>query len=806
MSFEENRGQTGARVRFLARGHGYTLFLTDDEAAFSLIDAERVGAAMRMSLVGARSPRRVHGLDPLPGQSHYLRGSDSRRWTTGVRTYAKVRHQEVYRGIDLVYYGNQGQLEYDFLLKPGADPSRIRVRLAGVDRLRVAENGDLLMRLGDGELRQRRPVAFQNVSGVRREVSAAYVLEPEGIVGFRIGAYDTGLPLTIDPVLLYSTYLGGRGEVFGASEMAVDPSGAVYLAGTTTSVDFPTTSGALRPDQGGGDYDAFITKYDEEGRVVYSTYFGGHDTNDIGAIAVDRFGAVYVAGLTNAVDFPITPGAFQATCTRFPPTTTRSHQCNAGFVSKLDPSGSTFLFSTYFGSGVPYSAELPAYSSDITVDADLNVIMAGYAGRLLPVTAGVFQPVHRGASWTGFVAKLNAAGSALHYASYLGGDHFDFIYGVATDGEGNVYVTGESRSSDFPTTEGAFQRTCEEIDVPTSRGCSIAFVTKVNSTATALVYSTLLGGRETTGPAVNGLSSEARDIAVDQHGFAYVTGKSLTLDFPTTPGSFKPTSQTWDAFVTKVNLDGTGLVYSTLVGGDVVGPASVQHEIGTAIRVDADGSVDIAGMTSATDFPLVNPVQATFGGSSWDVFVARLNPSGSALTFSTFLGGSGDDDAVALARDQHQNLIVGGTTRSPDFPMVNPAQGTFPGEKASFVAKIGEPICGTEVTGQAQVFQSAIVPFFPPFNLQLVIVWNSSPSPVAGPVAYVMDDLQNAAFIGPLYTRCLSPEGDQLTLVPLGGDNVLAPNEAALLGLWFYQTQPAPISYTPRLLSGNRNY
>ena len=269
LTFEENRGQTDPRVCFLARGKGYTLFLTGDGAAFDLASDDRPGTAFRMTLDGARPAERISGVDPLPGRSHYFRGSDARRWTTGIPTYGKVRYESVYRGIDLVYYSNQQQLEYDFVVAPGASPSAIRVRFAGVRDLRVAPAGDLMMRAGDRELRQPKPLVFQEVNGKRREIAAGYVLDANGAVGFDVGEYDRSLPLTVDPVLIYSTLWG---EQFGdVRDIAADASGNSYVIGTSMSVVFPTTVGAWRRLADGEYPDLFVTKFDTTGAVIYST-------------------------------------------------------------------------------------------------------------------------------------------------------------------------------------------------------------------------------------------------------------------------------------------------------------------------------------------------------------------------------------------------------------------------------------------------------------------------------------------------------------------------------------------------------
>jgi hypothetical protein len=809
MRFEQNRGQADSRVRFLARGRGYQLFLSEADATFQFTDRLAPGdaALFRMQLVGAKTARRISGEERLAGVTNYLKGPAG-GWKTGIPNFARVRYEQVYAGVDLVYYGNGPHLEYDFIIAPGANPSSIRLRFAGALGLRVAGNGDLLFRVGTRELRQPKPVAFQTIDGKRFEVTARYRLTRDGLE-FDLGAYDRARTVTIDPVLTYSTYLGGTAEAFGGDTVAVDVNGNAYVGGTTDSADFPTTAGALRTTNNGGttgcpNCDAFLTKYSAAGEVVYSTYVGGHGSNGVTAVAVDRWSHAYLAGWTTAPDLPTTPGAFQPSCVMV------AGSCNVGFVAKLDDSGSAFMFSTYLGGAGILQTGYGTYPGGIALDDGLNIYLTGTTSPGFPVTPGAFQTVYRGTYTSGFVTKMNARGTALVYSSYLGGRLDDRPSDLAVDRHGNVYIAGVARSPDFPVTPLAFQSTCPLLQHPDVFGCSITFIAKLNAAGSALVYSTFLGGSGTGIAAITGVASEPGGIAIDRDGFAYVIGSAYTTDFPTTPGAVKPSTTTRDAFVTKLNRDGTALVYSTYIGGDM-GDFNVGggFEEGHAIAVDASGSAFIAGATGSPDFPRVDPVQPSYGGGWRDAYIAKLDPGGSHFTFATVLGGQLQDHAEALALDEIGSVYVTGHTESADFPVLNAAQPEFPGGASSrpaFVARIGEPLsCGVEATAQVQVFRSGYIPLFPPFALQFVIVWNASAAPINGPAAYVMDDLQNAVYAGSAaQTRCFSPDGDPLMLVPVGSDGVLAPNEAVLLGLWFYAPELAPIAYTSKVLSGYR--
>ncbi|HEV8306236.1 MAG TPA: SBBP repeat-containing protein, partial [Methylomirabilota bacterium] len=461
LAFEANRGQTDPRVDFLARGRGYTLFLTPTEAVLVLKatpgrsrpaspaegDAVLGPAAgvVRMKLVGANSSPRVVGLDALPGRVHYFLGNDPTRWRTDIPTYARVRYDEVYPGVSLVYYGRQGQLEYDLVVAPGADPAPIRLAFEGAEGLALEAGGDLVVRTAHGELRLHAPVVYQEVQGTRVPVPARFTLVSEPCpaaechvapltVGVAVAAYDSRHPLVIDPVLIYSTFLGGSGadEGFG---IAVDAAGSAYVTGWTASASFPTTAGALDTTFNGGSADAFVTKLNSTGSaLVYSTYLGGSGEDKSQAIAVDAAGNAYVTGWTDSSDFPTTAGAFQ----------TALGGGRDAFVAKLNPSGSGLVYSTYLGgSGNESNVD---FSPGIALDAAGNAyVTGGTSSSNFPTTAGAFQ-TSLGGSFDAFVTKLNPTGTALVYSTYLGGSGDDQGHGIQVDASGHAYVTGYTGS------------------------------------------------------------------------------------------------------------------------------------------------------------------------------------------------------------------------------------------------------------------------------------------------------------------------------------------------------------------------
>src|SRR5438477_122764 len=420
LHFEANRGQIHKNVRFLSRGPGYSLYLTAGEAVLVLskpnADTKRdsrstpeqgdaqtpvKAVALRMHLVGAAPKPPVSGLDELPGKANYFIGQDPAKWPTNVPTYAKVQYENIYPGIDLLYYGNQRQLEYDFVVAPGANPEKIVLGFRGADEFEIEARGELVLHTTGGDIRQHKPIIYQDIDGVRREIAGGYVRKGVNRVGFEVAVYDASRPLIIDPVLSYSTYLGGRsnGPDCGcgndeAFAVAVDDDGNAYVTGQTTSLDFPTTSGAFQTTRAFGK-DVFITKLNPAGSaLVYSTYLGGSGIDSTGDIAVDAGGNAYVAGSTTSLNFPSTPGAFQAV-----PGSGSSN----GFVTKLDPTGSSLVYSTFLGEGC----------AGLALDTQGNVYVTGQTGSTtFPTTPGAFRPFFSGGGGPGrsdgdaFVAKI----------------------------------------------------------------------------------------------------------------------------------------------------------------------------------------------------------------------------------------------------------------------------------------------------------------------------------------------------------------------------------------------------------------
>ncbi len=702
LNFEPNVGQADSRVQFLARAPGYGLFLTGPETVL-LLHGSTGEAVVRWQFIDANNRMRGEGVDPQSATANYFLGSDPAHWRSHIPTYGKVRYKDVYPGIDVIYYANRRQLEYDLVLAAGSDPGRIRLAFPGARNLHVAQNGDLVVETCAGEIRQRRPAVYQESPEGRNPVTGRYVLAGDGVVGVRLGPYDRTRPLVIDPVVVYSTLIGGGANETGAG-IAVDSSGNGYVIGTTTSMDFPVTP-PIQTAAGGGK-DVFIIKFNTSGSgIAYSTYLGGSG-DDIGAaIAVDGSGNAYITGNTFSANFP-TRNAAQASYGG-----TSSMSFGDAFAAKIDPAGGSLVYSTYLGgsgddAGLAVAADGSgaAYVTGVTSSSNF------------PASAGAFRGFLSGAS-DAFVTKLSPAG-AIAYSTYLGGGATEQGYGIAVDSGGNAYVTGATASTDFPAVN-AFQPQCASSGTPFGVSCADAFLAKLNVSGSGLVYSTYLGG---------GATDSGRAIAVDASGNAYVAGATNSTNFPVTPNAFQHGfgSGPEDAFLAKFNAAGSALIYGTYLGG-------TGDDIAYGIAVDAGGAAYVAGSTTSTDFPTAGAVRATCGGSVCaDAFVAAINAAGSALIYSTYLGGSGTDRASAIAADSAGGVYVTGETNSSDFLTTAGAyQTSLAGPSDAFVTKL---VAGANPTPAiTQLTPSSLPPGSPGFNLSVfgtsfiqgsVVRWN----------------------------------------------------------------------------------
>ncbi len=752
LRFEENVGQVhgadAGQVRFVSRGNAYTLFLTSTEAVLVLRQGASHGkdptktasVVTRMRLSDANPVPHLAGSDELAGKSNYFLGNDPSQWHTGIPNYGRVTATEVYPGIDLAYHGNQGQLEYDFEVAPNADPRKIRFVLEGIRGLRTNSRGDLLVKVAGGELCFRQPVAYQKEGGVERPVPVRYLLKGKNQVSFHLARYDKRQPLLIDPVLAYSTYLGGS-NIDSGNGIAVAPDGSAFIAGGTFSSDFPTAH-PLQPDAGGpADFpqDAFVSKISPDGStLLYSTYLGGSETDIAYGIAVDSAGEAYVVGTTNSpfpTGFPTTPNAFNTLCGG-------DGKCGAtwnaqgytvfnGFVTKLNVEGSALMYSGILG----YYEEVTCLA--IAVDGAGNAYVTGDVGPNIEPTVPILPPLtpppffptgggfqtcfggsdcstgYGGVGTDAFIAKIDASGSEILYSSYLGGSDEDVGYGIAVDSSADAYLTGLTYSTDFP---GSTTSTITPLKTPlqnTYAGAGDAFFSKVNANATgatSLVYSSYLGG--------NGID-QGNGVAVDANGNAYVAGgttsRASSLGFTPPPGAFQTDCALdsegvceGDAFVAKLDpaLNGSSsLLYFTYLGGSLADSAA-------GIALDPSENVYITGSTVSSSaalvpFPItVGAFQPAYGGGNADAFVAEMNlsnPPSTALVYSSYLGGSNTDTGNGIAVDTNGGAYVTGETCSLDFPLSNPLQATPGGNCDAFISKV-VPSGGVELSPAGLIF------------------------------------------------------------------------------------------------------
>jgi aldose sugar dehydrogenase len=665
LSFEQNLGQFDARAKFSSRGPGYDLFLTGSGAILELSGAPKRNPrssnnsdiVLKLALAGASPDTKVQGVDELPGRRNYFIGNDPSRWHTNIPTYRAVRYSEVYPGIDLTYYGNQQQLEYDFSVAPGSDPGLIRLSFNSVTRPQITDSGDLVLRTALGEIRQHRPVTYQEIDGQRRQIESRFVLLNSRHVGFAVSPYDKTKPLVIDPTLVFSTYLGSSGDDPGSS-IAVDSNGNIYLAGTTNSTTFPLQNPAYGSNAGLSDI--FVTKIDPAGAsIIYSTYVGGSGIDRGDGIAIDSNGNAYVVGRidSTSTNFPSTVGSFAATY--------RGGDFD-GVVFKLNAQGNALVYSGFLGGEENDSVE------GVTVDsAGVAYVTGGTKSNSFPTTLTAYQG-NRAGDTDAFLTKINSSGSGLLYSSFIGGAGTDRGSGVVIDGAGVAYLAGYGASPDFPTAD-PFQAGFG--------GSFDAFVAKFDTNASgvnSLLFCSYLGGAG---------DDKSFGIAIDSSASnVYVVGQTSSNDFPVLNPAQPATGGSFDAFIAKISAGGAK-VYATYLGGS-------GDDRGTGIAVNSSG-VYVTGFTSSTNLPTVAPLQISNGGG-FDAFVAKLNPAGSVFLYTTYFGGSANENFVAAVTStgpiavDASNAYITGYTASTNFPTGSPLQGTKSGGQDAFVAKIAD--------------------------------------------------------------------------------------------------------------------
>jgi hypothetical protein len=652
VSFVENQGQTDPSVRYYAQGNRYAFYMTPSSVMLTFAKRRAAAAedqavdevALALRFVGANPKVEPHGSQRTAGVINDLRGSDPSQWHTQIPQFGEVVYADLWPNIDLRLREQSGVLKYEFHVRPGASPSDIGLAYGGAQGLSLSEDGGLQISTALGVLQDSSPVSYQEIGGVRTPVTSRYVLADsaahDGRFSFGVGSYQPDRELVIDPGVQYTTFLGGNSAENGEG-IAVNSAGNAFVAGTTQSPNFPTTTGAFKRTGAAQNFaDVFVTKLNAAGTaLVYSTFVGGSNMEFGHGLAIDAAGNAYVTGTTKSSNFPTTAGAFDRTI-NFPPNCPRcTTDTTDGFVFKLNAAGSALSYSTYLG-GTDIDSP-----RGIAVDGSGSAFVTGetLSSTDFPTTAGAFSRTLQG-EYDMFVTKLNPGGSALAYSTLLGGTLSDNGQRISVDGAGNAYAVGFSRSPDFPTTPGAFDTTFN--------GAFDVTVTKLNPAGSALVYSTYLGGSD---------FDTGGTLAVDGAGSAYIAGATPSADWPTTPGAYDTTFNNGDAYVTKLNPAGSALVYSTFVGGS-------DFDNFSGIVLDPAGNAWLTGGSSSADFPVTPGAPDTTLNGAGDVTIVELNSTGSSLLFATFLGGSQGDGGYDIARDPSGNIYVTGTTYSQDFP------------------------------------------------------------------------------------------------------------------------------------------
>jgi len=818
LSFEPNLGQTSTKVQWLARGPEYTLYLAGSDAVLQMnriTPAKRESAhpnerqpsisssAVRMNLLGASSGQKAAGEEIQSGKANYFTGNDPAKWQRDVPMYGKVRMKGVYPGVDLVYYGHQGALEYDFVVAPGADASAIKLSFDG-SKAALAANGDLVLPVDGGpELRFNKPVVYQTIDGRRQSVDGRFLVAGN-TVGFALGAYDRSAPLVIDPMLSYSTYLGGTGPD-RANAIALDASGNAYVTGYTFSADFPLSGSPYQATNfNTANGEVFVTKLNATGTaLVYSTFLGGdggcghaevaETFGDVGtAITVDGSGEAFVVGIACSANFPVTAGAFQ--------TTDKEPGRTNGFVTKLSADGGSLMYSTYLGgSGGGSNPGDGDMAQGVAVDSSGNAYVAGQAfSHDYPTTPGAFQTTTYACCNTAFVTKINPAGSALVYSTFVGNENSDAAFAIAIDPAGDAYITGYTIEGSFPVTSNAFQRN----DPGGADNVTNAFVTEINPSGSGLLYSTFLGGSGITWPA----GDAGYGIVVDALGNAYVTGQTQSHDFPVSRGAFQTANQVpvgggATGFASKVNTVSGALVYSTYLGGS-------QSGVANALAVDSSGNLYVAGETYAADFPVTQgSYQSTnhaLANGTANAFLTELNPQGTQLVYSTYLGGSGapsgsdcgsnlgsnnantdGDGAYGIALGSQGAIYLVGATCSADFPTTGGAFQPSTGATASsnaFVTQFNSLTATTTALTASANPQTAGLSVT--FTADVTVTGSSQPAmgtvvfSVDG-TAVASDPLTNAGSAS--YSTASLPVGPHTIVASYSGSQPLLPSTATLI-------------------------
>ena len=648
--FIPNHGQIDSKVKYYLIHNRDTVYLTEDEVVYSVKDQ-----ILRLKFIDSNHDVNLKGREEDVSRINYYTGNNPGKWRTGIPVYKKVVYEDLYDGIDLIYKGSDDRLKYEFVVRPGADYKKIQLAWSDKANLRIDDGGNLVIDGPYGGIKEERPYIYQDIDGKRVEIEGRFKIEGKGdknnILNFEVEKYDVASPLIIDPFLQFSSYLGGSDieEGFG---IVVDASGSIYIAGYTKSTDFPTENPFK--DINSGEEDVFISRFAPDGetyKLSYSTFLGGTKSEECQGIAVDASGNIYITGFTSSIDFPTAGNPYQST---------KIGEEDDVFYTRLSSDGQLSA-STYIG------GTKKDVGNDIAVDASSNVYITGKTESTdFPTSSSAYQKANAG-EIDAFILKISGDGKGLLYSTYIGGKHDDKAKAIAITEDGSAYVTGNTFSQNFPIQE-AYQDTCG--------GCKTglytdAFIVRLSSDGDDIIYSTFLGGKNL---------DYGEDIWIDTEGAIYVTGYTTSANFPVLTPYQNNNRGKEDAFITKFSPAGDKIIYSTFLGGTL-------NDRGKAFSIDSSGYAYVTGRTASPDFPVLYPFQDSNKGED-DAFLTMLSPAGNAINFSTFMGGEYSDQGMAIAIDPDKTLYILGDTLSEDFPTLNPYQGNHSGFGDLFVLKL----------------------------------------------------------------------------------------------------------------------
>lgn len=671
LAFEPNNGQAISNVKFLTRAKGYNIYFTSDRAVFKFT-SKGITNVLSMNFVNFNSNTKISAADELESKSNYFIGPNSSSWFSGVANYSRVEYKDIYPGINAIFYGNNNQLEYDFLVSPGSDPDAINLSFEGANKIETDSEGNLIISIGSEIIKFQKPYAYQEINSVRTDIKTEYEVK-NNQVNFIVSEYDKNVPLIIDPLLVYSTYLGGSGNE-DVSVIDVDQNGYAYIAGQTNSIDFPTTTGVFDEvcDNGGAtcNKDIFVTKLNPIGsELIYSTYIGGEGFQEGFGIAVDPSGFAHISGFTNSGDFPTTPAAYDTTQNGF----------SDVFALKLNQSGSSIIYSTFIGGADTDEAR------KIDIDSGGNLYVTGITrSQDFPTTTGAFDTEKEPEETDPFVTKLSGDGSNVIYSTFLGGSQTDEGFDIFVNQNNEAFIVGETQSSDYPTTTLAIP-TCTAL---TCSGSNV-FLSKLNSSGSSLLYSNHFGG----------LQNEEGFGVVSEGQFAYVVGSTSSPEFTTTFNSFDTSHNgDIDAFLVKIDTITGSLSYSTFIGGE-------NSDQAFDISLDENSDLFLSGSTISPGFPVTSDaLDSTCGtdglceaqdGPTSDIYLMKFDKDNFNLIYSTYYGGKDNETALSMVLNSNDIFLTGmidpldNSDFSPVFPTtINAFDRVFNGGTESFAIRI----------------------------------------------------------------------------------------------------------------------